>query len=411
MPATVESELDPRYEVRDFKYTGTDQLDRGYALCFDADAGTASLTDVSRGCEVEKPASGNLHNFAGLVETKPHGVGPCNVKVILPRNGVQCAAHHEVNATLGTGILCVQAGSYKLGALGTGLPVAIASRTVNRSSVSGLGQVSLYGPSAEDAYALTAEPTRGPSRIIWETCPWGLLQRNPGLGYTFFDDFMAPLILADTVAQGGYCTKSDTGVTIQSLETLDEVGGVLEIANNDDDVDFGHIFLGDPTASLPCIIAAAAHKPFWFEARFKKASIATDSPGLFLGLGEVGLMDDAGLVVNTAEVKDENFIGFQVLCAAGATLLPVFKADGQTKANGTGVTMVADTYVNVGLHGNGTIITAYVNGVSKHAITATLIAGATFPSATPLTLALMTQTGAATECQVAMDWWRFAQLA
>ena len=241
------------------------------------------------------------------------------------------------------------------------------------------------------------------SAAIWETYP------GDHLCYRHFDDFLSPLIMADATAQGGYYTKQDTGVTIQALETIDELGGILEIANNDDDVDFGHFFLGDGVTMNLMSIATTSHKPFWFEARLKVAVLTTEI-AIFIGLCEIGNVDDAGMVINTGEMKDENFLGFQTLCADTDALLPVFKADGQTKANGTSTAIVADTYFNVGMHGNGTIITSYINNVSKHAITAALIAGATFPSATAMSLALMTQTGEASESAVQMDWWRFAQL-
>ncbi len=396
--------------------TTTDVVYNGYALCANSDYGTAATSENSRGMRAEKPSTGNLHNFLGVVDGAgvPDGFKYGDaVPVVAPEvNGVVCQGYTTEDCTLDSTILTVVAASYKLGGIGEGMIVGRAAQSVNRSSVNGPVLMRLMGVNRANLVSRMGTPaaaTNVLSAAVWESCPWVEIGQDPGLGYRFFDDFDRPFIMADAVAQAGYCTKQDTGVTIQAGESVDELGGILEICNNDDDVDFGHLFLSDGVTMNNCVIAAATFKPFWFEARLKVVVLTTEI-AIFIGLCEIGNVDDAGMVINTGEMKDENFIGFQTLCADTDALLPVFKADAQTKANGTSTAIVADTYFNVGLVGNGTTITGYINNVSKHAITAALIAGATFPSATALSLALMTQTGEASESAIQMDWWRFAQL-
>ena len=253
----------------------------------------------------------------------------------------------------------------------------------------------------------------GPSPTVWEDCPLLDMMLDSTVGYYFFDDFLRTPLLADGTPQMGYLTDQDTGVTIQGLETGDEVGGVIEIANNDAANDFGHLYLADAVAAVNLMkIAAASHKEFWFEARLKVASVTNDKIALFAGLGETGLIttDGGALVDDTGEVKDENFIGFQVLSADSNALIPCYKADGQTKGVGTGAAIAADTYFKCGLHGNGSIIEMSINGSVDTILSASIIAGATFPSATNMTAMLLTKTKDAAECAIQMDWWKFAQL-
>jgi len=253
--------------------------------------------------------------------------------------------------------------------------------------------------------------SRGISRDLWKNCPREEIMFDNNVGYYFKDDFVGIPILLDAAAagMGGYITDQDTGVTIAGLETTDAVGGVIEIANNDADNDFGHLYLASAVSDVNLMsIASGEFMPFWFEARIKVKLATDNSVGIFVGLGETGLIttDGGALVDDTAEVKDENFIGFQILNADGDSLVPCFKADGQTKVTGTASAVVADTWFKCGLYGNGSTVDAYVDGVKTATLaSASVVEGTTFPSATNLTLMMLTKTGAAVECAVEMDWW------
>lgn len=419
-----------KQSLKSFWYNGTETIKKGYAMCLDRDnttgldgSGVAEpATDYgwARHGWVEKPASGNLHNFAGIVDDARDRTGPCIVSIVEPEAIARSVnVFTSADCTADSTFLTVVAGSFELGTVGQGLLVAKALQTINRSSASGLAQamvraVDPFNMPFDQDVPSSANNVFAPA--IWETCPWAEIQSGMIAGYTFFDDFMQIPILLDAPAagSGGYITDQDTGVTILGNEEGDEVGGILEIANNDTDNDFGHIYLSSAVAdSSRMIIAATEHKPFWFEARLKRETVGNNGIAHFIGLGETGLitLDGGALVDDTGEVKDENFIGFQTLAADGDALLPCFKADGQTKQTGTSTVAVADTYQNVGISGDGTIITMYIDGVSKKDVTAANIAAATFPSATHMTLMLLTKnTSNAAELYTRMDWWRFAQL-
>ena len=49
--------------IKDVYYTGSDEMQSGYALCYDRDRGTASEVDPNRYLYVEKPAAGNLEHY------------------------------------------------------------------------------------------------------------------------------------------------------------------------------------------------------------------------------------------------------------------------------------------------------------------------------------------------------------
>ena len=396
----------------EFWYEGSDTLYPGYLVCLNADYGTTTAVDGTRTSRVEKPATGNLKDFAGVVaEGRPSYKGPCRVPLVIPAQFAQmCNIFCDVDSSSAHQIVTLKAGSYIAGKIGEGPIIGRTTQLLDRDTTNGLIQCRLVGLNRANVMDSSTLAGAGPSPIIWQNCPWEEIGQDPTLGYRFFDDFLAPITMADATAQGGYYTKQDTGVTILAQEDGDERGGILEVANNDDDVDFGHFFLSDGVVHNTCWIAdGGIWAPFWFEARLK-IEVLTSEIGIFIGLGEIGLSDDAGLVINTAEVKDEDFIGFQTLCADTDALLPVYKATGQTKANGTSTAITADTYFKVGMWGDGTTITSYIDGVSKQAITAAIITGATFPNDVAMTLALMTQTGEASESAVKMDWWRYAQL-
>lgn len=96
-------------------YEGSDTLHTGYALCYNHDKGTAANVNVERGAAVEKPASANLENFAGVVHPNSDGVtGPCYVKIITAGH---CEVYSDQNCSGSWDILLwPQNASYALGA-------------------------------------------------------------------------------------------------------------------------------------------------------------------------------------------------------------------------------------------------------------------------------------------------------
>ena len=140
-----------KYGLKHVYYTGSDTLKPGYALCYDRDtitaenaAGTALVATASsygRHSWVEKPASGNLHNFAGIVGPGQQMMaGPCWVEIIQPLPGLVIDVFSDISCTANTTWLTIQPASYYIGGAGEGLIIGIALQTVDRSSTNGLVQ-------------------------------------------------------------------------------------------------------------------------------------------------------------------------------------------------------------------------------------------------------------------------------
>jgi len=105
-------------DVQTVYYTGTAKLETGYALCFDHDRGTVTDYNQKRLGVVEKPATGNLDAFAGVVHPGSSGEsGPGFIQIY--REG-PADIRVDVSTVGGTvnslDILAPQNGSYLLGA-------------------------------------------------------------------------------------------------------------------------------------------------------------------------------------------------------------------------------------------------------------------------------------------------------
>lgn len=262
--------------------------------------------------------------------------------------------------------------------------------------------------SATYTGGLTSDTGAGPSRGLWQNCPWDQILLDPGVGYAFFDDFLnfGQHISAQNTQQ--YASYIDTGVTIKQLATA--VGGVIEVAGNDADNDEGSITTGGNTAGF-LKVASTSGRPLWFETRVKKASIADNALAFFVGLSEEALAAADTLVDNTGEIADKDVIGFQTLHADGDAVLGIYRKQGQTKGTVTGATaaMVADTWIKLGLYFDGlTTLTYFIDGLAVGEVTD--IDATTFPDGEELALLWATKVGAAAESKTQMDWWRAAQL-
>jgi hypothetical protein len=138
------------------KFTGDDALKIGYAVCYNRDSTTgnsAGAEDLYRAWEVEKPATANLKDFAGLVANDYSAVtGGQMIEIIEPRRaGTVCRGYAGVACTLGTTKLAIQNATYTLEAAGSSnVTVALANQTVDRSSTEGICQVILTGANVTD---------------------------------------------------------------------------------------------------------------------------------------------------------------------------------------------------------------------------------------------------------------------
>ena len=266
-----------------------------------------------------------------------------------------------------------------------------------------------------------AESERGPSPIVFRGGLTQLKHQNDvGVCMLVWDDFQTAPVHASAAASGGYYTYQDTGVTIQGATGPPNLGsadnkaelGVLEVAGNDADNDEGHTQFG---YGGPFRIGNSASNTgkVLFEARIKKASVADNGVGIFIGLG-TGPVATNYLVDDTAElIATKGFIGFQGLNDDGNQLDVVYQAASQTKQTvlANAVTLTADEYVKVGFRYDPTMIDAakkiqfYADGVLLDAdVSTTNIDAATFPEDEALVPMMLTKVGTAAESKVQLDW-------
>lgn len=273
----------------------------------------------------------------------------------------------------------------------------------------------------------TADTSSSPSFNIWGDCPWEDALTDTSVGCGHWDEF-APICpntdagLFEGAGESpgkGYGFYGDTGVTAKAQAGV--VGGVLEVAGNDADNDEFVMSTLSPCFNISD--TDADEKELWFEARVKKASIANNACGLFVGLGwdhttGVSVAQTLCLTDDDAALGAFSYLGFHVDQADGDAMDFVCMADGQAQTvliAGVHVP-VADTWVKVGFKYEPKAVPTekikiYINGVVQSTfVTATQIATATFPDAEPMAMVFAVKVGAAAESKAQMDWWRAFQM-
>jgi hypothetical protein len=161
-----------------------------------------------------------------------------------------------------------------------------------------------------------------------------------------------------------------------------------------------------------CPITSSGGAPWALEARLKVSVIDDTKANAFIGLmaGDAILAGD--LLSDAGAIADVGAIGFQLKEADGDKLDVVYDKTGQTQNEHAAdfATPVADTYLTLGLHYNGTTIQMYLNGVATGtAMSANDIAAADFPSADVLVPTITVKNAHTDDFTVTLDWIRVAQ--
>jgi len=223
--------------------------------------------------------------------------------------------------------------------------------------------------------------TRGVSESILKNLSYEKAALYGRDGLTYFNDFLA--------GSAGLTTYAGTGCTVAGNA---QRGGAVRISMDgtaNDEASFGPADAG----SAPYAINTTTNLgKVAFEVRIQKSLITNNSLAFVAGLGAAGLVADNTLTDSTGALADTNFIGFQCLNAAGATVNFVWRKSGQSLVTGiSGVaTLTASTYVQLGFvydpFGDPLKrIRVYVNGTESTTYgTNTQVTAATFPSATQL---------------------------
>lgn len=252
---------------------------------------------------------------------------------------------------------------------------------------------------------------------FWSDCPIDAIRNGSVDGFYHFDDFVMfePKGSGFSVAAIGHGYKGYTSTGGAIADAL-VPGGALTFSSDGDDE--GAALVGIQS----CVQVSTAHKNMWFEARIKTSTITDTKHGIFCGLMEtVTPSTSIPIISGTAlgPLADKNFIGFHRLEADGDMLDCVHKADGVTQVTdlADAITLVADTYVNVGIKWDlaAGYLYFYKNGVVVKSVASSLVGASasptSFPNDIPLTFCFgVANATGTTPGNSTIDWWACSQL-
>ena len=414
---------DEKAAMKRVLYTGSDLLKEGYALCYDRDnitatakaaglngapiestelnvdaALTAAYASYGRHSFVEKPAAGNLDDFAGVVGPSSDGVtGPAWIDLIEPTAiGRSTRLWTDESCTIDSTLLGVQPGSYAFGV--DGKIVAKAAQTIDRSSTNGLVQAIMLSTATLSGgmSALSRAATALPTAAIWDNFPLDAMRANPMLGSLFETDFR------DGVSFPANKFGDTTGLVYPGLPAIGELTFFSSADNEAIEAQWG----------VPIDLVGGGK---WaFEGRVKATVTTTEYGGWFFGLAAAQVLVGDIIADNGAAMTDSDYLGFLHLFPKTNEVDIEYKAVGQTLQvhDATVKTMTTLTYFTVGMYHDGTDIQTYVDGVNL----ADPILGtgdmdaATFPSTKILVPTITVKGGNAADFVATFDWMRFAQL-
>lgn len=249
----------------------------------------------------------------------------------------------------------------------------------------------------------------GPTPAIWYDCPWSAIDSNPELGFRLYDDFVAfaPTAAAATGC-GRYQAWGSTGLTFSPAGIL---GGGVTFGSDGDNEGAGIGTWGNPFKIY------SGGPQFWFEASLATSTIADTKHGIFLGLlDSTAVLSATVPIAADGTLADKNLIGFWRLEGDGDKVDTYYKANGQTAVpvGADAVTLVADTFVKLGMRFKDDVLTFYADGTAlADTITKTVIqaSAASLPDGTCMGLAFaVLNATATTPGSTTLRWWRAAQL-
>lgn len=249
---------------------------------------------------------------------------------------------------------------------------------------------------------------RGPSPVIWDDCPVLEYTLNPQKGLVYFNDFVhGPIAANNTTSYTGevaWATAATTP-TIQ-CQPDDHMGECLLFSSTDNEDAIISILHGGHKAGG---IELAADKKFWFEARVKTLNTTDAKYGWFVGFAEEGLAATTTLIAAAGTMADKDYVGFHGLEGDGDTLDTVYNtaAGGGTTLKGDAITVVADTYVKVGIYCDGTTVYFYKDGVLL--ADSVTLATANFPNGEEMAFYMGIMNAHDDDGSVSIDWVRIAQ--
>ncbi len=198
--------------------------------------------------------------------------------------------------------------------------------------------------------------TSGPATGMWAGAP-SVIDPNPAVAYTVFDDFVAP---TKGAALAGQWVETTVGSGTQVVGDVDP-GGVYVMtcqATTDDACE--QVTLEYAPFKL------AAGKTLYYETRFKQVGDIQSELSF-------GLVDIAENLTAVADVLPADGVSFSHQDGSLAMALTCSKDGTDTGAVANVQTIVSNTWYTFGLLINGvTSVTPYINGVAGTAATATI---------------------------------------
>jgi hypothetical protein len=256
--------------------------------------------------------------------------------------------------------------------------------------------------------------TRATSSAIWNTCPFSQIAVGEIDGTALFEDFTGSFVQANNVAASATTLPSPfaafTGATAGGTisQPADEPYGVADLNQTTDD-ETTCLVLGGKGLAGQFVLEAG--KKLWAEARVKISDIGDTKLGAFIGFAEEGLAATVAICEADDTLSDKDYVGFWHNAADGDKLDVVYNTaggGGGSTHTADAVTLVADTYVNLGLYCDGTSIYFYQNGTQigdAIALTATNV-----PNGEELCFYFAITSSGGDTVLASIDWLKIAQL-
>jgi len=268
-------------------------------------------------------------------------------------------------------------------------------------------------------------PVGGPSPAIWADCPVVAMQKDPGKGIHFMEDFLGAITnLTATGAIPGtpFTLVGDGGDGTLTVDTAayDNEHGVV-LLEPDGETQYDEAYL---VSQVLYQLALGSGRKMWYEARIKLEDHTQDI-SIICGLGDSTLLAGTSVLEETAipdTIESRDFVGF-VAFTDGTNLGDIDaiyhevgdSAVTQVKdAAYLQATWADDTYVKLGLKYDGLrYLRYYINGVEVGKLDVDDFATVTANELTPLGiivgLMVNDDPGSAGDAgYMAIDWIRFA---
>lgn len=253
---------------------------------------------------------------------------------------------------------------------------------------------------------------RGPSPLIWDTCPVLDYFLDPTDGQVLFNDFQGDHALGNnqTATALGSGVMGFTGASANNAIGMDatDANGAIKLTATNDNEAVGIALLSGKNTAGGYVITSG--KKSWFECRLKFNNITDAKYGAFIGFAEEALLAENGTLVDAGTMADKDYLGFLRVEGDGDKLDIVYNTAGGGAAvehAADAATIVKDTYTKIGWYCDGTTITFYQDGVAIG--TALTVATAEVPDGEEMAFYVVVNCAHDDDAIITVDWARIAR--